>query len=99
MLVSLCAWAINPVFEGDVKQNLTAVEGNLSAYYRVYPESRITGEGWAEFLRAWGINNKRSPIQDDFEPTPESTQFIVVAFKGESSRSLHRGDRHTIYSV
>ena len=31
----------------------TAVEGNASVY-QVYPGSRITGEGRAEFLRAWG---------------------------------------------
>ena len=29
------------------------MEGNESVY-QVYPESRITGEGRAEFLRAWG---------------------------------------------
>ena len=32
---------------------MTAVEGNASVY-QVYPVSRITGEGRAEFLRAWG---------------------------------------------
>ena len=30
---------------------MTAVEGNASVY-QVYPVSRITGEGRAEFLRA-----------------------------------------------
>ena len=34
-------------------QNLTAVERN-SSVYQVYPVSRITGEGGAEVLRAWG---------------------------------------------
>ena len=29
------------------------MEGNASVY-QVYPVSRITGEGRAEFLRAWG---------------------------------------------
>ena len=73
MLVSLCGETTKPVFEGDVKRNLTAVEGNLSAYYRVYPESRMTGEGvkgGRSFQGRWGINNKKSPIQVDFEPTP-----------------------------
>ena len=47
MLVrSLCAETIKPVFEGG--QNLTAVEGNASVY-QVYPVSRITDEGRAEF--------------------------------------------------
>ena len=32
-------------------QNLTAVEGNASAY-QVHPVSRITGEGRAELFRA-----------------------------------------------
>ena len=32
---------------------LTAVEGKPSVY-QVYPVSRITGEGRAEVLRAWG---------------------------------------------
>ena len=32
---------------------MTAVEGNASVY-QVYPVSRITGVGRAEFLRAWG---------------------------------------------
>ena len=35
-------------------QNLTAVEGNASLHHQVYPVSRITGEGRAEILRAWG---------------------------------------------
>ena len=36
-------------------QNLTAVEGNASVHQvSVYIVSRITGEGRAEFLRAWG---------------------------------------------
>ena len=40
-------------------QNLTAVEENASVY-QVYPVSRITGEGRAGFLRAWGLGlNKR----------------------------------------
>ena len=34
-------------------KNLTAVEGNASVYH-VYPVSRITGEGRAEFWRTWG---------------------------------------------
>ena len=52
MLVSLCTETIEkPVFEGD--ENLTAVEGNASDY-QMYPVSRITGEGGAEFFRAWG---------------------------------------------
>ena len=42
--------------EGNASvQNLTAVEGNASVY-QVYPVRRITGEGWAEFLKgvvAW----------------------------------------------
>ena len=32
---------------------MTAVEGNASVY-QVYPVSGRTGEGRAEFLRAWG---------------------------------------------
>ena len=52
MLVSLCAETIKPVSEGD--KNLTAVEGNASVYPQVYPVSRVTGEGRAECLRAWG---------------------------------------------
>ena len=32
---------------------MTAVVGNASSY-QVHPVSRITGEGRAEFLRAWG---------------------------------------------
>ena len=34
-------------------QDLTALEGNASVY-QVYPVSRITREGRAEILRAWG---------------------------------------------
>ena len=53
VLISLCAQTLKPVFEGG--QNLTAVEGNASPVHQVYPVvSRITGEGRAEILRAWG---------------------------------------------
>ena len=41
---------LNPFLKGH---NLTAVEGNASVY-QVYPVSRITGEGRADILRAWG---------------------------------------------
>ena len=34
------------------------MEGNASVY-QVYPVSRITGEGRAEFLRAWGHGFER----------------------------------------
>ena len=51
MLGSLCAKTIKPVFEGDISDS--CVEGNASVY-QVYPVSRITGEGRAEFLSAWG---------------------------------------------
>ena len=34
-------------------QHLTAVKG-IASVYQGYPVSRITGEGRAEFLRAWG---------------------------------------------
>ena len=47
MLISLCA-----------EQNLTAVEGNASVD-QVYPVSRITGEGRAEILRAWGHGSEQ----------------------------------------
>ena len=36
---------------------MTAVEGNASVY-QVNPVSRITGEGRAEFLMAWGPDYK-----------------------------------------
>ena len=38
-------------------QNLTAVAINASVY-QVYPARRITGEGRAEFLRAWGFEQE-----------------------------------------
>ena len=50
MLVSLCAETMKPAF---LKGKLTAVEGNAS-FCQVYPVCRKTGEGRAEFLRAWG---------------------------------------------
>ena len=36
-----------------MRHNLTAVEGN-SSVYQVYPVNRITVEGRAGILRAWG---------------------------------------------
>ena len=48
---SLCAETLKPVLEGSPTKSNSCVEGNASVY-QVYPISRITGEGRAEFLRA-----------------------------------------------
>ena len=50
MLVSLCAETKNPCLRGTKSDSC----GRKCISYQVYPVTRITSEGRAEFLRAWG---------------------------------------------
>ena len=78
---SLCAETIKSVFEGG--QNLTAVEGNASVY-QVYPVSRITGEGRAEFLGAWwpGFEQEGAGGRGGAGGATHSVRGNYTSFKG-----------------
>ena len=52
---------------------MTAVEENASVY-QAYPVSRITGEGRAEILRAWGLGFEQEGEMLDSGTRPDISQ-------------------------
>ena len=68
------------------------MEENASVY-QVYPVSRITGEGRAEFLRAWGVGlNKREPGGGGRE-TGGATQSVRGNYKSFKGTNLTVAER------